>query len=64
MVANTGLEELCHVAATAEEMVRLIDELKNKPFTAEEIKRREKLLVERFSNAQNARRLIDLVKSY
>lgn len=64
MVANTGLEELCHLAATAEEMVRLIDELKNKPFTAEEIKRREKLLVERFSNAQNARRLIDLVKSY
>lgn len=64
MVANTGLEQLCHVASSAEEMIKLIDELKDKPFTAEEIQRREKLLMERFSNAQNARKLIELVKGY
>jgi hypothetical protein len=64
MVTNTGLEELCNVAANAEEMVKLIDELKDKPFTAEEIQMREKLLMKRFSNAQNARRLIELVKGY
>jgi predicted Zn-dependent peptidase len=64
MVANTGLEELCHVVESAEEMVKLIDELKDKPFTAEEIQMREKLLMKRFSNAQNAHRLIEVVKGY
>jgi hypothetical protein len=45
-------------------MVKLIDELKDKPFTAEEIQMREKLLMNRFSNAQNAHRLIEVVKGY
>lgn len=64
MVANTGLEELCHVAEHATDFVEIIEALRNKPFTREEVQKRETVLVERFSNAQHARRLIGLAEGY
>lgn len=61
MVRNTGLEQLCIIADSAEEMKDAILQLADKPFTAEMIQKRHALLLEKFSNAENARQLITQV---
>ncbi len=63
MVQNTGLEELCIVSNTAEEMKEHIRDIKDKDFPQSEIERRRKLLAEKFSNAANAQELIKLIYS-
>jgi glycosyltransferase involved in cell wall biosynthesis len=61
MVQNTGLEELCIVAGTADEMIEAIITNMNKPFTQEIIEKRKKVLQEKFSNEANALQLIKLI---
>jgi len=61
MVQNTGLEELCIVANTADEMIQAVLEYMNKPFPQEIIEQRKKVLHERFSNHANAQQLIRLI---
>jgi hypothetical protein len=61
MVQNTGLEDLCIVAGTADEMIEAIITNMNKPFTQEIIEKRKKVLQERFSNEANALQLIKLI---
>jgi hypothetical protein len=60
MVINTGLESLCNIADTPEEMKEAVRSAMSKGFPAEEVKRREEVLMNDFSNAKNARKLIKL----
>lgn len=63
MVENTGLEHLCDVADTPAAMREKIIKLMETDFRASDIKTREKVLHENFSNPVNAQKLIDLVFS-
>ena len=58
MIHKTGIEHLCHLADTPEEMIRLIDELFSKDFTSKEIEKRKLILEDAFSNQQNALKII------
>jgi len=62
MIHKTGLEHLCHLADTPEEMIRLINELFNQDFTLEEIGKRKIILEDAFSNRSNALNIIRLLK--
>jgi hypothetical protein len=61
MVENTGLEILCEVAATPAEMRKKITELMEIDFKAADIRTREKVLYENFSNDVNAQKLLNLI---
>jgi hypothetical protein len=62
MVANTGLEKLCSVKNTADEMIQEIERLFKKPIdTASTKQKRESLLLKDFSNEENARKIIHLI---
>jgi hypothetical protein len=59
MVENTGLEPLCIVADSAEEMKSAIEKTKNIEFTASAIENRTLALNKGFSNLSNAQFLVD-----
>jgi hypothetical protein len=63
MVENTGLEMLCEVAETPRQMREQIVKLFEVDFRSPDIKSREKILNENFSNPVNAQKLIDLIFS-
>ena len=63
MVENTGLEMLCEIAATPGEMKHKIISLMETDFRAGDIKTRDKILYENFSNSVNVQKLIDLIFS-
>ena len=60
MVINTGLESLCTISDTAEEMKEAVKNIMERSFPLDEIKRREEILLKDFSNAENAGKLIRL----
>ncbi|MDP2336597.1 MAG: glycosyltransferase [Bacteroidota bacterium] len=60
MIHKTGLEHLCHLADTPEEMIGLINKLFAQDFTSEEIERRKIILEDAFSNHRNALKIIQL----
>lgn len=61
MVENTGLEKLCVVKNTSEEMKKAIVQLYEKPFDHEELNKREKILMKDFCNSENAQKLIKII---
>lgn len=61
MVQHTGLEVLCTVADSAEEIKSAIRKMINEPFTEAEIQKREKLLSEKFSNRSNVGRMLEII---
>ena len=61
MVANTGVESLCTVAETAPAMKARLNELFEKDIATDEIERRGKILLERFSNKVNAEKLLSFI---
>jgi glycosyltransferase involved in cell wall biosynthesis len=63
MVEHTGLESLCIVANTPERMKEKIRDVMNgkKEFTQKDIQKREKVLLENFSNEKSAAALIRLL---
>jgi hypothetical protein len=61
MIANTGLEDLCSVADSAEEMRGLILKKMNEPFNQALVSRREYILAAGFSNEKNVDKLIALL---
>jgi len=61
MVANTGLEKLCSVKNTADEMIQEIERLFKKPIDASTKQKRETLLLKDFSNEENAKKIIHLI---
>jgi hypothetical protein len=63
MIENTGLEMLCDVATSPSEMRDSITRLMETDFRTSDIRTREKILYENFSNTVNVQKLIDLVYS-
>lgn len=61
MVENTGLESLCVIRETADEMNIALHELMNVSFEESEIEKRKKLLGELYSNRNNAEKLLPLL---
>ena len=61
MVANTGLEGLCHVADEVPDLIKIIQQKFEEKFTKEEIVRRKEILETQFSNAHNANKIYDLI---
>lgn len=61
MVHKTGLEHLCHLADTPNEMVAKINELFDQDFLPGEIERRKLILEDIFSNRLNALKIIRLL---
>ena len=60
MVINTGLESLCTISDTAEEMKEAVKNVMESSFPMDEIKRREEILLNDFSNTENAAKVIRL----
>lgn len=62
MIYKTGLEHLCHLANTPEEMIKAINELFDQEFTSEEIEKRRIILEDDFSNHRNAMKIIQIIR--
>jgi hypothetical protein len=62
MVHKTGLEHLCVLADTAEEMISQIDSLFLQDFNLEEIGKRKLILEDAFSNHRNALKIMQLMQ--
>jgi hypothetical protein len=61
MVENTGLENLCEVVTNPFEMRKKIVELMQVEFKTADIRTRDKILSENFSNDVNAQKLLNLI---
>ena len=61
MVKNTGLESLCHIADSSSEMKKEVLRLMETLFSEGEKLKREKILVENFSNKTNVTKLMALL---
>ena len=61
MLAGSGLDNLCHIADTAEGMTHLCCSLMDTPFSIEALEERRKLLFPVFSNEYQAKRLIEMI---
>jgi len=60
MVVSTGLENLCMIADTPEKMKEEIRNVFEKEFPKTEIKKRETILMNIFSNEKNGRKLLEM----
>ncbi len=61
MVANTGLESLCSVKDSPEQIKNEVIRLFNKNVDALEINKRKEILLNDFSNKKNAKQLVQLI---
>lgn len=61
MVQGTGLESLCLMGETANDLRRLVQEVFSKEFNGQEIEKRRALLGMHYSNQNNALQLAELV---
>lgn len=61
MVEHTGLESLCMICETADEMNTSLHEIMSLPFEESEIEKRKNLLTELYSNRNNAEKLLPLL---
>jgi hypothetical protein len=61
MVANTGLEGLCSIQNSANDMAAEIKRLFELPFDMNEKEKRSAVLIESFSNETNVKKLIELL---
>jgi len=62
-VKGSGLDTLCHVADSAEEMIRMIHSLIALPFSEEMISERERILSKNNNNINNAEKLMKSIFS-
>jgi hypothetical protein len=62
MIHKTGLEHLCHLADTPEEIIKTIQDLFQQEFTSEEIEKRRIILEDDFSNHRNALKILQIIK--
>jgi len=62
MVQNTGLEEACYEANTPSKFRELITELMGQEFKSEDLKLRDKVLLGKFNNLNNAEKLVGLIQ--
>lgn len=61
MLAGSGLESLCQIADTPEEMIDLCNHLMKRPISREDIEKRRLLLFPEFSNIDQGKRLFHLI---
>lgn len=61
MVTGSGLEALCNIANTPEEMIETCKRLMKQPMTPELIEKRKELLFPTYSNRQQGERLYKLI---
>ncbi|PTN09377.1 glycosyltransferase [Mangrovibacterium marinum] len=61
MVEGSGLENLCHIADSPEQMIIQIRQLMDKPFDEEEIIRRKMKLETFYANEINAQKIMELL---
>lgn len=61
MLAGSGLDELCHIADTPEEMIRTCSQLMHIPFDGATIEQRNNLLFPAYSNACQGERLYKMI---
>ncbi|MDR2120769.1 MAG: glycosyltransferase [Tannerella sp.] len=61
MLAGSGLDSLCFIADTPDEMIRLCRELMQKPFTPDCIRKRQALLFPAFSDEYNAGQIVRMI---
>lgn len=61
MLNGTGLDDLCHIASSPEEIRRKLDQLEHLPFDSAEAEKRMEILGNNYSNARNAERMIRLI---
>lgn len=61
MAENTGLESFCHIATNNDEMKATINKFFSKPFMKTDINKRTEILQNRFSNQENAQKIINLI---
>lgn len=62
MVSGSGLDNLCHVRNSASAIRQTVEALINAPFEENRINERRAVLETTYSNAENARKLIELIK--
>jgi hypothetical protein len=62
MVENTGLESLLTIADSSAEMIKAVNDLKNKIFDATEISVRKDILAQHFNNAENAQQIQTIIQ--
>lgn len=60
MLAGTGLDALCYIAATPEEILEKLDQLQTQDFTENEINERRSILNTYYSDLKNSEKLIKL----
>ncbi|MBX7182317.1 MAG: glycosyltransferase [Bacteroidia bacterium] len=61
MVENTGLESLCLIAKTANEMVEIITKQFEQPFETKQLEERRRILLNYFDNQKNAEKFIQIL---
>lgn len=61
MIEKTGLESLCHVCDSADDMKEALKTLFHKEFTQADLEQRRTVLEAQYSNAANAKHLINAV---
>ncbi len=61
MVADTGLEGLCSLMDTPQDMIAEVERLFDLPFDMHEKEKRESVLLENFSNTTNVKKLLQLI---
>ncbi|MDH6306222.1 hypothetical protein M2459_002936 [Parabacteroides sp. PF5-5] len=61
MLTGSGVDALCHIASTPEEMIAACDELLTLPFTPDEIQKRKDFLIPAYSNRYQAERLYRMI---
>jgi len=62
MLAGSGLDSLCHIGATPDELVDTCRRLMDVPFRDAELDARRRLLLPAFSNEAQARRLLEMIE--
>ncbi len=61
MVTGSGLDPLCHIANTPEEMIATCNRLMKQPMTTELIEQRKEFLFPAYSNEQQGKRLYNMI---
>ncbi|MFO7723204.1 MAG: glycosyltransferase family 1 protein [Bacteroidales bacterium] len=63
MVEGTGVEQLCLVCNTPEEMEEALDSAAGRTFSVDDIAQRQAMLSGRYSNRENTTKLVTLIRS-
>ncbi|GHT31424.1 hypothetical protein AGMMS49574_13160 [Bacteroidia bacterium] len=61
MLTGSGLDPLCHIANTPQEMIATCNQLINGPFTEEDIRIREDFLIPAYSTLHQTKRLYHII---